>query len=281
MESLSTLPVDWIRNTLLLLLVLGLAAFFWRRTGTTQSILEFFWRIVCGNSPIKDPRLAAFVDEARELERFRFIFGIKLESITELHRFLDWREAHRVPIGHVQRIRKLFDASLPHFIVEPQPTSILRLFTYMLFCLASIVAIQILVAGDLAYLKTQKSQIWFTSDGTTIEQPFWKADAESSACNETQAVPAGFTAAEREILCNALQDGSLKELVDTTIRKQRRLSQWAIGFIFLAFLYLARRTDAAISARLLLARIRKSAFDNGSDAVIQKPTSPTNTTTAT
>lgn len=258
MESLSALPIDGILKISLVLLAVGMLALFWWRAGTTQSIMERVWRIIAGNSPVKDPRLSTFIDEARELERFRFIFGIKVGNLAEAHRLLDWREQHGIPISELQSIRNWIDTRLPNFITEPRPLLVVRLFASMVLCLAAIVAIAILINGSWAYLKTKQSQVWFVSDGVSIERPFGIGRVEPLECKTPLSAPAGFTVAERDILCSALQDGSLQELVDKTVKAQRRFSLWGTSFIFLLFLYFSRQANAAFSARELVARIRKS-----------------------
>lgn len=88
----------------------------------------------------------------------------------------------------------------------------------------------------------------------------------------------GFTPEEQEIFCTGLQDGSMQKAVDNALDEQRKAGWLVFAFFSLAALYFNWKGNAAVAARDLGSRINKSNTENG---ISQKPTAPTNTTTAT
>lgn len=155
MDSLATLPLGAFLNVLLLPAAILAIVFFWWRAGTTQSIMELLWRLFHGRQPINDTRLAAFVDQARELERFRFTFGIKVHSIADLHRFIDWQARNNLSIVQLQQASRWIDTSRHDFIVAPRRALILGIVTCLLLCVAGLISAQVMLRSDVAYLKAR------------------------------------------------------------------------------------------------------------------------------
>lgn len=235
MEAFSTLAIDAFLKLLVPLSVAAVLAFFWWRAGTTHSIMERLWRIVAGNSPISNQRLATFMEETRELERFRFVYGVSIESSAELNKFLAWRERHRIPIRKIQLIRSWFDAKAEDFIVQPTLSAIvLRFIICFSFVVATFISLFIAVS-DKALLKTNTSKIWFMTDGSIVGRPLLGKPVALTQCSSLNSAPLvslGFTKNEERIICEAAMEGSLKGEIEKTIKDQRQLG-FALEMIFI------------------------------------------------
>lgn len=139
MDQISTLFQSTIFR-LLATLVIGacLIAFFWWRAGSIHTLLERIWHLIAGKSEVHDPVLKEFIQENRELERFRFIYGLKVSSMADVHRLSAWMKAHAITLDQVRQIKRWFQPTEGYVIAPPKNYILWRgvfcLFFYVLFC---------------------------------------------------------------------------------------------------------------------------------------------------
>lgn len=84
--------------------------------------MERLWRITAGNTPIKNRELAEFIETNGEIEKFRFIFRLKINRHEDLQRFIRWHKANGIAIKDIQFMRHWFDVDEPNFIKSPKKT---------------------------------------------------------------------------------------------------------------------------------------------------------------
>ncbi|WP_141639929.1 DUF6216 family protein [Cupriavidus basilensis] len=125
MESLSSIFQSPLATALIspLLAFVGLT-FFWFRVGSLHSLLERIWRLVTGKAEVENPQLKKLIQENRDLERFRFIYGLKIETQPEFQRLMSWLHRHKVGIARLQRVRKWIGHSFASY--RPQATTAVR-----------------------------------------------------------------------------------------------------------------------------------------------------------
>lgn len=260
MESLSTLPIDLLLKLAVPIGAVALLIFFWIRTATMHAIMERLWRIAAGAAPSTDSRLKAFMEETRDLERFRFIYGLRIESSADLHKLLAWREKHHIPISHIRRMHHWFDAQANNYIVPPTRAAIAGALIALFVCFLFLALSALIGLPDQAVLKTKESKIWFMSSETAVEFFESKEPIVLSNCNEPgwdRLRKHGFTAYEEKFICNAAHDNSLKKFVDDTVKDQRIASMVLQVFFLGLFLYCALFTRASLQAYRLPQHIQK------------------------
>lgn len=260
MESLSTLPLDLLQWAAPLGGVGLLVSVFWYRAHTMHSIMERLWRVVAGDTPVSDPRLAEFMDETRELERFRFIYGVSIDSRAQLHRFLAWREQQRLPMLHIQWMREWFDTQAEHFVRQPHRLTLAWKAAVCLFWLAAmLLALSICVAPP-AVMKMKASGVWVTTDGSVVKPAFGLARITLADCGEPAAAQLrsiGFTDNEETLFCAAARDGSLRDVVEKNAKDIAMLA-FVAELVFIVLLVRAAQTlTGCIMAFRLPRRLRK------------------------
>ncbi|MGC5803408.1 DUF6216 family protein [Ralstonia pseudosolanacearum] len=105
------------------LLSVGVALFglfiFWRRADSLHAIWEKVWRLVAGGAEVQEPRLRAFMQEMRDLEKFRLVYGLKISNMSDMHRLIAWVRRHGLDMAILQKARRWVDISTPEIVTLP------------------------------------------------------------------------------------------------------------------------------------------------------------------
>lgn len=120
MESLSS----FVQSPLLSRASIALAgllalAFFWWRAGSIHSVLDRIWRLIAGKADVHDPVLKALLQESRDIEKFQFIYRLKVETMNEMRELIAWMATHRVGMSKLQTMRKWIDTTSKEIIRQP------------------------------------------------------------------------------------------------------------------------------------------------------------------
>lgn len=99
-------------------LLLGLLIY-WRRTDSLHAVWERVWRVVAGSTEVQDPRLRSFMQEMRDLEKFRLIYGLKITNMADMQRLIRWVRRHRLDMSALQKARRWVDIANPDIISPP------------------------------------------------------------------------------------------------------------------------------------------------------------------
>jgi hypothetical protein len=224
METVSTL----LRSPLLpffgpLLLVIAIA-FFWWRSGSIYSLLERVWRLVAGKAEVSDEKLKKFILETRDVEKFRFMFGLKVERMAELHKLLEWLNANSIGISKAQMAKRWINAKTRELIPVPKYYLPIRALGLVL-CVVALMLLVISVTSSDALLQMKGSKTWFLADATSIKGFYEDWVIEPAQCPKeiVSKSVGGLTNAEVHLLCEAFKDGTFKQLVSDTVRQQRIL----------------------------------------------------------
>lgn len=248
-------------------------ALFWLRAGSIHSVLERLWRLAAGNAEVQDQKLKRFVHEIRDLEKFRFIYGLKVDSIAELHRLLAWLDSYAIGIARAQRARRWIDLKSQDVIVSPSRKYFVGKTAVALLCVFLTVAASEIISYPSGLFETKVSKVWFLMDTQSVRHIMGDWAIDPSVCgkgvSEVQRLT-GFSESESGTICKAFQDNSLQQVVRDAVKQQ----QWtgiAIAVFALAFLISA--VICIISAEEAC-RIKKE-LDKGRDSSEKPPlTSP-------
>lgn len=206
-----------------LLLVIGIL-FFWWRSGSIYSLLERIWRLVAGKTEVSDEKLKKFILETRDVEKFRFMYGLKVERMAELHKLLEWLNVNSIGISKAQMAKRWINAKSRVLIPVPKYYLFNRALGLAL-CGVVLMTLVISVTSSEALLQMKGSRTWFLADAASIKGFYEDWVIEPAQCPKeiVSENVGGLTNAEVHLLCDAFKDGTLKQLVSDTVRQQRIL----------------------------------------------------------
>ena len=220
------------------LVIVAVVGLFWWRAGSIHTVLERLWRLAAGKAEIQDPVLKEFIQETRDLEKFRFIYGLKIETKVDLHRLLAWRERNAIDIGRVQKARRWINIRTTN-VINPSPDRYFygKAVIVLVYALMSIAASEVF-SSKFAFLQMRTSKSLFLTDAKTIHHVFGRWTIELELCSKEPAqitMLTGFLKTETSSLCRAFNGESLKRMVDVTLQQQR-IASATIGVIAMLFL---------------------------------------------
>jgi Family of unknown function (DUF6216) len=226
MDSLSTFIQSAVFSRVVAVASLVFVGFFWLRAGSIQSVLERLWLLIAGGAEVHDPALKSFFQDNRDLERFRFVYRLKVERLDEVRKLVAWMEQHRVGMSRLQKMRHWVNANSDEIVMPPpKHYSRCRIAVAMAAIVAMVGVVQ-LASSPEAYFQMRGSKAWFKTDAVSVKAPMsnWSFDASDCSMDRSKIKQiTGFLDKETNAVCNALQNGELKPLATRTIK----LQQWA------------------------------------------------------
>lgn len=240
MEAFNALVQSPLLQPLVALLGGGaLVMFFWWRAGSIRSVLDRVWHLLAGSTDANDPTLKEMLVNSRDLDRFRFTYRIKVDSLDDIRKLHVWSRQHRLDIATLSRAREWVDVTQSDLIKEP-PIAYIRwrlwLAGILLVVVGGFVAL-LLPSGALLYMKT--SGTYFRLQESSFQHPLWFWSFASLDCKtsvDAVVSTTGFTRDETELICGMLLDRNTKSLIDENEATQR----WAfVGAMVLLFLWLS------------------------------------------
>lgn len=258
-----------------LLIIISIILFWWR-AGSIHAILERLWRLAAGKTEIQDSVLKEFIQENRDLEKFRFMYGLKIETKTDLHRLLTWIKRHGLDIARVQSARRWVSANSEDIITSPQNSYFVRKGVLVIACgLISIATSQILFS-KFALLQMRESTVWFLADAKVARDVFGRWTINLDLCSNVEAqIPkaTGFSETETGSLCRAFNDESLKRLIDGTVQEQRVIASIIVFIASFFIIYGILQIRSAEEARIIKRRVASSTGISGNELETIVPSS--------
>lgn len=259
------------------IVVITLVGLFWWRAGSIHSVFDRLWRLVAGKAEVQDPVLKAFMQKNRDVEQFRFTYGLKVETQADLHRLLAWVEGNAFDIARLQKVRRWIDTRSEDVVAAPPKSYFITKIFVILACAVGIFAASTALSSHSAWLQMRKSGVWFWTDGTSVHDLFdrWSFDAavcEKDASSITRLT--GFLDSEAASSCSALSDGSLARIVTQTVEKQRMIGAVVDGIAIVLLIGSIFGISAAAEARrmrrVLDARANELLSPGASDSPVYK-----------
>lgn len=197
--------------------------FFWWRAGSIHSVLDRIWRLIAGKANVHDPILKSLLQESHDIEKFQFIYRLKVETMAEMRNLASWMKVHGVGMARLQKMHQWIDVTSTEVVRPPPKHYVLSHLVFACLATLAIIGLVQLATSHDAYLQMRTSKVWFKTNGVTVKAPLegWSFDRARCAANrDTVAQLAGFSASETDVICNALKDDGLKPLVKQTIEFQ-------------------------------------------------------------
>lgn len=208
------------------LLGIILLAVFWWRAGSIRSVLDRVWHLMAGRSDVNDPVLKELLINSRDLERFRFTYRLKVDSLADVHKLHAWSAQHQIDLANLTALRDWVDPKHLELIKAP-PKSLFVIETLVVVVLAAgTILFGALLLPSGALLQTKESGVYFRAQEATVEHPFrwWRYGADSCRPNLDSVMrETGFTRDEAVLICDALKEGKLDSLIVDNQSTQRWL----------------------------------------------------------
>lgn len=259
------------------IVVITLVGLYWWRAGSIHSVFDRLWRLVAGKAEVQDPVLKAFMQKNRDMEQFRFTFGLKVETQADLHRLLAWIEGNAFDIARLQKVRRWIDTRSEHVVAGPPKSYFIGKLLVILACAVGVFAASTALSSQSAWLQMRKSGIWFSTDGTSVHDVFDRWSFDATVCEKDASHLmrlTGFLESEAASTCSALSDGSLTRIVTQTVENQRMIGAAVDGIAIVLLISSIFGISAAAEARrmrnLLDARANGLLSSGASDPPVHK-----------
>jgi hypothetical protein len=266
-ESLSTLIQSPYFSKLLIPLggLLAIALFWWR-AGSIYALLDRLWLLVAGKADVHDPVVKALLQESRDIEKFNYTYRLKVETMAAIHKLDRWKRTHEIGMFQLQKIRSWIDVNSTGLVRQPPKHYVLTCWILALLISLSMLAISQFAASPNAYLRMRESTVWFKTDAVIVKAPLkgWSFNAEKCATDKTDITRmTGFKVSETDAICKALKGDALKQLVEQSVKFQRRLGiTGTLIMAAIATIILLAANSAAAASRLNM-RLQSSAAADG------------------
>ena len=256
MDIITTLAKNPLFLAIVLAGLIAVAGWIYWRVGSTHSMMDRVWHLIFGKMAIKDEKLATFIEASRDVDKFRFVYGLRIGRKEDIHRFLAWIDERQLDIQTIQQIRRWFDPKAKAFI-SPPPKRFRRWHVgFSVITIAFLTGCFAVTATSFALLQTKGSKIWFLSDGRVIKSLADNWSVELSGCEKSEVVEflkqKQFTPTESSAVCNGIKDGSLERLIQGGIKQQRILAGLLEIIFAAAFVFFVREIAIATEAKRFL-----------------------------
>lgn len=229
----------------------ALIALFRWRAGSIRGVLERIWRLAVGNTKVKDKELKKLLQEELDLEKFRFMHGIRIERMKDFHRFKKWLDKNEFALTRVLRAKRWININAPDFITKPPRAYFKSRGRSVLASLALLVVTPAMILPNASLFIGNTSKVTFVMDAKSIQHLWYGWKIDLTACDGEHAAIVSQTKlapAEVESICGDFKSNQLQGLVSSAIRDQRGLgigleTCWLIA-MFLLVLRLAAAEEA-------------------------------------
>ena len=239
------------------------------------TLLERAWRLIAGRVEVSDTKLKQFLQETRDIEKFSFIYGLKPETIKEMHELITWINGYSIGVIDAQRAKKWIDIKTTEIIKAPPKSYMAARLVAIISCALFVILSPIPLSSSFAFLKLKETNTWFLMDNNIAKSitESWLLKKEQCPTRvETEKTVNGLKSNEYQTICKLFADNGREKFLSDTVQSQR----WLLGlFIILAILWLIvlliqiNSYEAAIKIR---SKIKKSNADSEvSDVSITKP----------
>lgn len=263
------LQSPWLQPAMTALAFVALLAWFWWRTGSIRSVLDRVWHLLAGSTDVNDPILKEVLVNSRDLERFRFTYRIKVDSLDDVHKLHAWSQQHRVDIAALSRAREWVDVTQPELIKEPPGAFIRRRGWLAVALFVAVYTLGALLLPSGALLRMKASDTHFRMQESSLQHPLWFWSVSLPDCKtNVDAVmrTTGFTKDETNLVCGMLLDGKAKSLIGENEAAQRWIFVVALVLLalwFFPFLWQIGGAQAAIDLRRRMAGAEQAANERG------------------
>jgi hypothetical protein len=258
MEPISSMlrsPISALSGPALILLLI---AIFWLRAGSMHTLFERVWRLAAGKADVGDAKLKEFIQVTKDLERFRFMYGVKIETTHDLYRLFEWLNKYKIGVGLAQKSKRWIDIKSAEIINPPSFKHIAAQCSTLLISIPLVFACGQLIVAHSTLLQIKSSGASFITDGKSSKywEKWWRLeDVKCSTTSVPQNQNSGMSDADAGLICQLMKDGEIKPVVEDSIRLQKAtgmvLGSMSLIWLTLTFIRI-NAFDAAIKIKKIV-----------------------------
>lgn len=222
------------------------------------------WRLVVGDKEPNDPLTKAYIDEQSSLMAFRLFSKLQVRTLDEIGALQDWAKARGIGLHELSGIARFFNIAdrcikLPYPRLYRYGNGVVMLASGFLLLMAAFLG-----CANSANIKVTATSHWYWVDlrqarASWTDWPVFPLDtgqvlARTDCTNTAKTLPEGFTAHDREVLCDLWQqDGTT--VIKSLVREQQWVSWFLAAMLLPLFGWRVRRADQLNQLKRLRIRI--------------------------
>lgn len=247
-----------------LLFITTAFTYMYLRAGSILAVRDRLWRMLGGKSTFNTEALQHLKDDKRELEHFRFEFGIPALTMKEALLFEDWIYKNDLPLQDVTLAKKYIEWGDFNAIriksIKIKPRRIASGLFAVVFYVAMILSFALAVPSHVM-IKLPDTEYFYISKNNIKFSIFKDQDLDTKSCNSTEKLLSISKETDLAIttlnsLCEDLPKERTQERIKSLLTGQR-IALLTLGFFSLFSFYLVVRYSAKIHAtRRLIERLK-------------------------
>ncbi|MDH0098972.1 DUF6216 family protein [Ectopseudomonas hydrolytica] len=261
--------ISWIMDNLTALASIAYAATFiafllyvYTRAGSMHFLRDRIWRLMGGKSDFLIPDLQKLKLEARELEHFRFEFGIPATTIRDIEQFEHWISDNIISLKDAATAKEYIDWSDYNQlrIKEKNFTLLRKLFTYFgIFTLTSAALFFFIAIPNYLMASFEDSPFFYISTKETKFSILGGDTLDSLSCKEKEVLSRlsqenEFPLDRLQSICSTYASEEKISLLKKRISEQKSAALALALFFVLLMIYFARESTKVFAAQ----RIQKN-----------------------
>lgn len=261
--------ISWIMDNLTALASIAYAATFiafllyvYTRAGSMHFLRDRIWRLMGGKSDFLIPDLQKLKLEARELEHFRFEFGIPASTIRDIELFERWISDNIISLKDAATAKEYIDWSdYKQLRIKEKNFTILRkLFTYFgIFTLTSAALFFFIAIPNYLMASFEDSPFFYISTKETKFSILGGDTLDSTSCKEKEILSRlsqknEFPLDRLQSICRAYTSEEQISSLKKRINEQKSAALALALFFVLLMIYFARESAKVFAAQ----RIQKN-----------------------
>jgi hypothetical protein len=176
-----------------------------------------------------------FQEKQAALLQFRFNTGLNVRSLRGMKRVIKWGRKNDEDIGDIKRCGSFFDLDKPG--LAESVSKIKWWWAVFPFLLAGLffnggVAAAVMAVSERALVQLSETKKYMLL-GMTDVKPFGGPGFKFVSCAQNTSQDTGFTARERQVICDAVNSSDISKMVSSGVREQR----WGFGVLIAIFLF--------------------------------------------
>jgi hypothetical protein len=229
----------------------------YNRAGSMYFLRDRIWRLMGGKSDFYIPDLQKLKLEAREIEHFRFEFGVPARSIQEIQQFENWVKANNLSLKDIATAREYINwgdySQLK--LKEKNLGRIAKVFTFFGITFLALATFSFWAAAPNYLMASfDDSPYFYISTKEAKFTMFGEATINKSTCEDEKTLieiskESDFPLQRIKVICDAYSDDKQFASLAKKIKEQRTAAFSLSIFFALVMIYFARESAKAYAAQ--------------------------------
>jgi len=241
-------------SVVIALAFIGTALWVWARTRSTHVLVYRLWRWFTDRQEVTNGRIKEFLDDQNSLMSFRFMSGLHAQTTTHAQTLIRTIDSHALDVSDIRLAGAYISVEPTGFRVAklPKPVWQTAKRALMTVLLSAAILAFLGTAVDTALLRFKSSGTWFALTADSARRlEFSALPLRREDCKAAQSEKTGFSALERQQICEAWRAPTTNAFLTETVSTQR------LSFLLLAglLLFLAWHPFSSLRRSLAAGRV--------------------------